>query len=61
VIAALRWAAGDMKKKLSFLYGSLRGRTDRCNPVKAVFLSLSIETAVCHVVPDRITVTGYWT
>lgn len=25
------------------------------------FLSFSIETAVCHVLPDRIMDTGYWT
>ena len=51
------------KRKPRFLFyrAQLRSRTDRFNSVKPGFLSFSTERAVCHVAPDRIKDTGYWT
>lgn len=62
LIPALRRATGGKEEAaVSFLLRSIRSRADGFNPVKLGFLSFGVETAVCHVMPDVIMDTGYWT
>lgn len=52
---------GERRSCSFFSIVLIRSRADGFNPVKLGFLSFGVETAVCHVMPDVIMDTGYWT
>lgn len=58
---ALICATGEKEEAAVCFSVQLRRKTDRFNPVGLGFLPFCVETAVCHVMPDRIMDTGYWT